>query len=960
VSATPLSMSWPANPVGRHDELARVSDHLSGRDDPPVLVVAGEAGVGKTRLVAEALRTSDSLVLQGACFELDRVTALAPFLDLLDAAASQTGVPSSPTVSALAAAILAFLNAERGHAEVFQPDHRTQQQLVRFFVEVAKLGTVVVVLEDLHWADEASLAAVEYVAYRLRSTQARLLLSYRSEEVGEGLARLLEALLRRRLADRLELGPLAKHDAAVLACMLLGDARRLPRRVLDELWELTEGNPFALEEVLRGVMQAEGDRQDPVRLLLPRSVADSIRRRLAILPDGAIEVVRAAAVVGRRFDIELLTRIVDHDWEAVVAAVRVLIRAGLIVEETPGRLVFRHEVTRRTVEAELVSVDRRVLHARIATALVDTASADADIAFHAAEGGLWELAFDRGGRAGSQALAQGAPAAAVDNLSHALEAAHQLRRIAPELLVDRGRTKMLLGDLDGARADLQVGLSQAQDAGDRVVSWRARLELGMLGLGTAYEEAGEYLQAALHDARQLGDPRAVSVSLNRLGNWWWNRGDVRTARRLHEEARDLLEGSDDRQGLATTFELLGLCDLLDGSVVVAHQRYQQAIDLLRQLDDRESLINVLATRGGVTLYAGVAMPGLALSQVADSLDEAMTLADELDWPAGHAFAERNLATVELVRGRLTAALGHAERSLSLAEEIGHDTWVHRGHRVLGQLYLEVGALKRAREHLGEAVTRGSDLGFFHVDAVSALATALVRDGEHAEAGRLLNDLGDPSVRLAKDTIDLARAELAVARGDPHAALRLLDRDPEVSMGPAPRLLVVRSEALSALGRPDEAGQSLDDALPVLRDVGAEWWRWQLLAARARVLHRSGQRRASRATAHEAWRSAGPCAEGLPADLAANVRRTATQLIPAAAPGSQAAAAERWGGLTPRQREVAALVARGLSNQQIAEALVLSVRTVETHVKAILRQLGLASRTEVAAWAHARRLLDTDH
>jgi predicted ATPase len=333
--------------VGRAPHLA-FFDHIlhdcrSGTGH--TLLISGEPGIGKTRLVSDGKRRARGmgfLVLEGSCFETDRSLPYAAVADLLrghisecppERVAGRLGPGAAEFVKVLPE--LAGCPGVPRAAASFEPaqeQRRLFQALARFVTDLSRRGPVLMLVEDLHWSDELSLALLLELARRIPLQPVLLLLTYRSDEVSPGLSQLLAALDRQRLASEVTLSPLDAADVEAMVRAILGLDRPPRSEFIADLHALTEGNPFFVEEVLRSLvhtgeifhLRSGWDRRPTAGLPIPRSVHESVRRRSAGLSARAAEALVLAAVAGRRFDAGLLRDLLGADEQELVAVIKEL------------------------------------------------------------------------------------------------------------------------------------------------------------------------------------------------------------------------------------------------------------------------------------------------------------------------------------------------------------------------------------------------------------------------------------------------------------------------------------------------------------------------------------------------------------------------------------------------------------------------------------------------------------
>ncbi|HEY8742180.1 MAG TPA: AAA family ATPase, partial [Chloroflexota bacterium] len=439
--------------VAQVDLLLRLAERAwAGRGQ--TAVIGGEAGIGKSRLVAEVkarlrsrqeARGPAALILQGRCFEPDRVLPYAPLLDLLQSfvascpperIATYLGV-SAVEVGELLPQLSDFtpISASTGPAREIEQAMRLYHGLAQFFFRIAARQPLLLVIEDVQWSDDTSLDFLLYLARRIESLPIFLVLTCRSDVAHAGMARLLAALERERLAIECLLTRLSvdEVDAMVRAIFELG--RPVRAEFLEALAGLTEGNPFFVEEILKSLVttgdiffaQGAWDRKPLDELRIPRSVQVAVQQRLAGLSPPARHLLDLAAVAGRRFDFVLLQVLTQQGEAELLAQVKELIAAQLVVEESAETFAFRHNLTRQAVYAALLGRERRTLHYSLAAAMehVYAGSLEAhlgDLAAHFWAAEVWDKVLAYARRAAERAQALYAPRAAIEHWTHALEA----------------------------------------------------------------------------------------------------------------------------------------------------------------------------------------------------------------------------------------------------------------------------------------------------------------------------------------------------------------------------------------------------------------------------------------------------------------------------------------------------------------------------------------------------------
>ncbi len=992
--------------IGRGAELTAlrllVDRARSGKGQ--LVLLSGEAGIGKSRLVAEAKTYATAqgfLLLQGQCFPTDRSCPYAPLLDLLrshlaTSSREQVDTEMGSLASALSPLLLDLLPLPSDLPSLPPLDSEHEKRrlfaaLAHLFLRQATKQPALLIVEDLHWSDETSLDFLHYLARRCTASPLLVLLTYRSDEVHPGLSHFLAQLDRERLAQECALAPLTRSEVSAMMYAIFALRRSVftvpslaQGELLDAMYTLTEGNPFFIEELLKSLIEA-GDivyehgrwqRKELGALHIPRSVQDAVELRTAHLSEGARQVLNLAAVAGRHFDFALLQTLTQHDEAQLLRLLKELIAAQLVVEQSAEQFAFRHALTRQAVYTQLLARERKALHRAIAETFERLYASMleahlADLASHFFLAGVWEKALLYGQRAGEQAQALYAPQAASEHFTRALDAARQLSLTpAASLYRARGLAYDTLGDFERARADQETALQLAHKASDRYKEWQVLLDLGLLWAGRNYAQAGDYYRQALALARTMDDPAALAHSLNRLGNWYLNAEQPDEALRCHQEALATFQALSDRRGKAATLDFLGMASLLSGDLIQSAVYNQQAIVLFGELDDRQRLISSLVTLmlcGGHYQNDTVVPAAVGFAELLQQGELALKIAGEIGSRSDEAYTLIHMAMCLGLRGEYASALEVAQRGLAIAEEIEHRQWMTAGHRTLGALYLDLLALSEAQQHLEQALALAQEIGSRVWTRIVSGFLALVSLAQHdvTRAEALLNAaLGpdDPAQTVGQRLVWYARTELALARNDPllalHIADQLLASTANISEERViPRLWKLRGEALVALHREAEAEKMLRAAQDAAHAQGLRPSLWRI-AIDLGKLYQAALRDEEAALAFAT-------AQELIEDLATSIPDTtlrdqflhkASELIPGQEPLSARRAAKKaFGGLTEREREVAALIAQGKANREIAEILVVNYRTIEKHIENMLSKLGFASRAQIAVWAAEKGL-----
>jgi DNA-binding CsgD family transcriptional regulator len=989
--------------VGRTTELAALQTILGEVETghARVVLLSGEAGIGKSRLVAELeadARAREFLVLQGNCFHRDLTSPYAPLIDLVRTSVAhqplevreaifrpfaQEFLPLLPDLVTPppTPAAVPFSGPEQEQRRLFAA-------LTAFLTKLAAEHPLLLIVEDIHWCDESSLEFLHYLLRHSISLPWLVLLTYRADEQHPALINWLAQQDRERRALEFSLSHLTRSDVDTMLSAMF-DLDPLPHRsLLEMLYPLTEGNPFFVEEVLTalraagGIFYAEGTWQSKAleNVHIPRSIQAAVQQRSAHLSKAARAILTLAAVAGRRFDVDLLLQVTHQPEDRLLDCLRELLAAQLVVEESADRFAFRHALTREAIYADLLGRERKQLHRSIANTMERLYAPTlevhlTDLAYHFSEAGIWEKAFEYARRAGEKALSFYAPRAAIDSFTRALTATYRLVLVPPPgLFLARGQAYELLGEFERARADYEVALQGSRSAGESRAEWEALLHLGMLWAGRDYERSGEYYRHAFELARTLDNPSITAHSLNRVGNWHLNVERPQEALAHHQQALRIFQELDDRPGIAETLDLLGMASYLGGDLPRGTEYYRQAVALFQELDDRQGLASSLATLTlrGITYQTDTMIPDVAhVSEALPDGELALHIARETEQRAAETYALITLAFCLGPQGDYARGLAYARQGIHLAEEIDHRQWMAAAHCALGTLYRDLLAFPQALQHLERALHLATETCSFHWihTARGHLASAYVMAGELLQAERILQTTPAPTVpaqTLGQRLLWCAHAELALAQSNPSLALQIIK---QLAISSAQRretrtilrLARLHGETLIALKQTSEAEELLRQAREVARQQGAfsPLWRIHLALGKCyRVQHR-----------YELAEESGVAARELVNQLALNVpeeqlradflRHAHDLLSFLPSPSLRRSARRTYDGLTAREREIAVRIARGQSSREIADALVISTRTVETHIGNILSKLGYTARTQIAAWAAQKGLVKKD-
>ena len=950
------------NFVGRSEELAGFERALASarRGVPVLLLVSGEAGIGKSTFVSEAAAGSDVALHLGRCVQMGGdVIPLAPLADLLRQVSRSR--PDVLSERAELAPLARWVSSETGDAVGADAGSTALfVAVLALIVHLAAEDVVVIGFEDLHWADAVTWDLFEFLARNLLDERVVLVGTYRTNEVGTNAQRRqLATLPRLPAAQSVHLAGLGRAEVRDFVASLLGGSAS--PQLVDQILARGQGNPFFTEELVAA--HVSGER-------IPVVLSDLISADVAALEDPTRHVLAAVAVVGRETSHDLLTHVVGLDDETMETAVRAGIDAQLlVVDRGTDAYRFRHALIGEVVYADLLPPQRTRLHRRVADALREQG---ADVLARADRAG--ELAFHLD-RAGDRQAA----------FSALLSAADAAEEIAPAAAFGHLERAFELWD-DAATSQL------GERRSDRM--WQAA-ELAAGAVGN--DRAAELARAAL----ELGPPpEGEARGHERLARYLWGAGLLEDSRVEFEKAVSLLPAGGSVKG-APVYAGLGQAELMSGHYELAEQWCVKAIEVVGSPDvDIPSWVMARRVQGVVRSSLGDPEAGVELCREAwDSAPTAQSRALATLYlcvallDAAKNEESVNVALDAVARGRLAGLDGSfggysdalaaegltrlgrwSEAAALLDRHYVYETLpvgILRVTRAGAMLAARRGDVDRARELLTDAASQPVD-GWHQTtfDMASAEVHLVLGNWADASAAAERGWASNPaavvlwSARFAMVSIEagveqaldsLAAQESIVVSEIADRFQQRIDavRQAAASRSGGPALdpaahLAHATATLTRLTGPDPDAWS--EAAQRWTALGDQWWTAVARLREADAAASVGAADRASGSLREAHRIASSLgADPLLAQIDAVSRRTRLSIDAPTHVALTETSIQRL-GLTTREAEVLTLVTAGHTNRQIGTELFISEKTASVHVSNILRKLGVTSRVDAAAVA----------
>lgn len=965
--------------VGRDSELAELDAALADAEggSPALVFVAGESGVGKTRLLVEfaaRARARGARVEAGDCVELGgEELPYAPLVAVLRGLARQDDPVFerlSPAARAQLGALLPELLRDARAPAPETAQARVFEALLTLLDLLAREQVLVLVIEDLHWADHSTRAFLTFLARSLWTERILLVATFRPDELHRRhpLRPVLAALEQEDRSRRITLAPFTERELAVQLDDIVGvtDDPELVARV----FRRSEGNPLFTEELLAAGLDGRG--------ALPATLRDALMVRVERLGEQAQELLRVLAA-GRRVTHDVLADASGLEPAAVRAAVREAAEAHLVEADETGRYRFRHALLREVIADDLLPGEHAELHLALARALEPHVAErpgdvelSASLAHHYLAAGDQPAALVAAVRAASAADAVRAYAEAAGLLERALEiwdrvpdAPALVGATRADLLLRFGTDLTADGDHERAQAAFERALGDLGPGADAHAVARIieRLTQAQWRMGRA-DDAVASITRGLALLPDDESPERARLTAH-LAKDHMIAGRFSSAVPVGREALDLARRAGDAEAEAAALMALGVSLIETGDLGEGRDRLWEAIGLATTpsaaVAAYVNLADALHVDGRSEEALDVALEGLERLPASERADTWLeTTTTEIEWALGAWERARERATglgrhdtgpaglfVSFVRAEIALADGDADTATALLDRGAATAAELRQPRFVGWY----GTLRaRVARRAGDAPA-----------ARGALDHALTAIGPTAEDRPPIAELAQTGVEVEADAAQRARdvgdeegERLATGRAEAHVAQARRCADPPRPVEVA-RLATAEAEFGRARGAPDP--EAFAAAADRWRAVGRPYHAALAEFGRAEALAGAGDRDGAQTALDEVLRACGalgaPWLEEQARGLAARARLSARGPVEQADVEPEP---EDPFGLTPRERQVLELLARGATNREIGDALFMAEKTASVHVSRILAKLDVRTRTQAAAVAHRAGLV----
>ena len=801
--------------VGRDGELVQMRDAMdeAWRAHGRLVVLAGEAGIGKTRVAQEMAHEAarrGGRVLLGRCHASEQILAFGPWVDAVRRGGVRDDCEAVAKLGSIWRSELARLLPELAVAGMDRPNEpaeylRLFEAMARLLEGLATEQPLLVILDDLHWADEMSLRVLSFIGRRISRRRILIIGTARTEEIAEkpALRQAMQELRTDQCVTEVILSRLScDQTRALIRSLRQSGVDATPPPYADHVWTASEGNPFMVVESVRALQHGAPLRTD--HIALPERIRQLLTDRLDHLGESRRRLVSIAAIIGRDFEFALLQRAADLDESQVAEGVEELVRRG-VLRAVGERFHFVHDWMREVADTHVLSPTREVLHRKVGAALEEMQAAnleshDAALSYHYEQGEAWHKALTYLRRAGLQATARSAYREAASFLERALAAlarlpttrdlvtqAIDMRFELRNSLIPLGQSTFdnlrkaqalaegisdqhrlaralafmteqmfLVGDHQGAVALGARALELAQASGDRAIEVTTTRQLARAhyALGD-YRQAVPPLQLLVETLtgnlllERFDSPPIASVSTRMYLAWCLgDLGRFADGLVVAEEARSIAETADHKLSIVLACHGYGIVALERGDIPAAMASLERSLDLISAWD-----LGTFFPAGASALGAAMVIADRATEAI-PLLERAVSAAEAAGRAEGQSIRVAGLADAYSRVGRSPEAIQLALRALALAREHGERGREARILRVLGDIHMrdsgerldECEGYYRQGLTLAEALEMRPLAAHCHFGlarVLSRMGRGLQVEAHHSAAMSLYRDLGMP-------------------------------------------------------------------------------------------------------------------------------------------------------------------------------------------------------------------------
>lgn len=684
------------------------------------LLVMGEAGAGKTRLVQEFVRQQENVMhpVVASCQPLDTGMPFAPWINLMrSSVAPEHWQRLEPIWVSPLTLLMPDLSGIRPDVPAFSPLRPEVPRSIlleaihQLLVCVAENGPLLLFIDDVHWADESTLALISYLMHKsfFRAGHGLLIMAARLEEPNALLDKLLLTSYPQPLR-RAEIRHLTRDEIVLISSYII--EKGAPQAFIDRLFQESGGNPFFLLQLLQSLQELDADLEQVQHLPMTQSVHELIQRRLTLLPTQARDLLSTAAVLGSYFELPVIEEAMSISAEEVVAALERLERARLVrhLQEDGFSYGFVHEKIRESLLAELTPSRKRLLNQRVATALETKLAGNLEAysarlaQYHENAGNLLE-AFNYWVMAGQYAWRLDSTHEAIDAYKHAQRLIPRTTGITDEQLYQLYAhwNQVAFGNDDPVLLDhinQEVHALGKQRKSDLLIG------VALVGLSDAamarnhFSEAYKYVQEAYPYLEHSQHAYELIQAEMKRGTYLYMLGQVNEAQTWFRKIIESTEGTDDPQLInlrAVSYYHMGLSETIRGYPRSGIEHANKSA---------EAISRIRSTYGDVEAYSVLGLAHFLNADYQAGREiclKAMTLADRMaGWRMlGYVACYAGMNEVELAM--VGDAWEHAQRAIEIGRRQGHGEIIGLGYRSIGNLYLQMGAYEKAAQAFQEGV-----------------------------------------------------------------------------------------------------------------------------------------------------------------------------------------------------------------------------------------------------------------